>query len=105
MIQSEFSRNAASRLAVDGTLYVATDDVPYAHQINEVLEAESMLQNRYAPWPFLSEVAGRTPTGYEEQWRAEGRPMHFFAYCRSPRGSSAADQAPTRFERLQTVQR
>jgi len=80
VIQPAFIRDAAMRLAVDGALYVATDDVPYAHQINEVLEAEAMLENRYAPWPFLPEVAGRTRTGYEEQWRAEGRPMHFFAY-------------------------
>ena len=82
VIQQAFVRDAATRLAADGALYIATDDVPYAHQINEVLEAEAMLENRYAPWPFLAEVAGRTRTGYEEQWRAEGRPMHFFAYGR-----------------------
>jgi tRNA (guanine-N7-)-methyltransferase len=80
VIQSEFVSEATSVLRPGGTLYIATDDVPYAHQINEVLSAEPGLGNAYAPWPFLAEVPGRIPTGYEEQWRAVGRPMHFFAH-------------------------
>lgn len=96
VLQPDFAADAASRLAEEGTLYVATDDVPYAHQINEVLSGESQLVNRYAPWPFLPEVAGRERTGYEIQWRAEGRPMHFFAYGRRSRldtESSSQDRA------------
>jgi tRNA (guanine-N7-)-methyltransferase len=85
LIQSEFVGRVADLLAGarggrGGTLFVATDDVPYAHQIDEVLAAEPQLVNRYAPWPFLPEVPGRMQTGYEEQWRAEGRPLHFFEY-------------------------
>lgn len=80
LLQPAFVRDAALALAAEGVLYVATDDVPYAHQMNEVLEGESRLENAYAPWPFLSEVVGRMRTGYELQWREEGRPMHFFAY-------------------------
>jgi len=80
VIQPGFAGDAAIALKGSGTLFVATDDVPYAHQIDEVLSAEPRLANCYAPWPFLPEVEGRTRTGYEEQWRAEGRPMHFFAY-------------------------
>jgi tRNA (guanine-N7-)-methyltransferase len=83
VIQSPFVGEAARRLAPDGALYVATDDVPYAHQMNDVLEGESSLQNRYAPWPFLPEVSGRVQTGYEIQWLAAGRPMHFFSYGRN----------------------
>jgi tRNA (guanine-N7-)-methyltransferase len=105
VIQPAFIRDAATRLAVDGAVYVATDDVPYAHQINEVLEAEPLLENRFAPWPFLPEVAGRTRTGYEEQWRAEGRPMHFFAYGRAEARSDARtrDRSDARSARPQGV--
>ncbi len=89
LIQPGFVADAARRLEPGGVLYVATDDVPYAHQIDEVLRGEPVLVNRYAPWPFLPEVSGRMRTGYEEQWRAEGRPLHFFAYVRG-----AADEIP-----------
>lgn len=80
VIQKGFVGDAAVALAADGHLHVATDDVPYAHQMDEVLSAEPRLENAYAPWAFHSEVEGRGQTGYEEQWRAEGRPMHFFSY-------------------------
>ena len=73
-------REIGERLAPQAALHLATDDVPYAHQMNEVLTDEPALENVNAPWPFVSEVTGRMRTGYEEQWRAEGRPMHFFAY-------------------------
>ena len=86
VIRTGFVADAARALAAGGRLQIATDDVPYAHQIDEVLSAESALANVHAPWPFVSEVEGRTRTGYEEQWRAEGRPMHFFTYA--PAGGS-----------------
>ena len=88
VLQPAFVADAASRLMPGGMLYVATDDVPYAHQIDEVLAGEPSLTNRYAPWPFLPEVEDRLRTGYEEQWRAAGRPLHFFAYARVGGGSS-----------------
>ena len=80
LIQAPFVADLARALRPGGHLFVATDDVPYAHQIDEVLAGEERLENEYAPWPFLAEVSGRMQTGYEEQWRAEGRPLHFFAY-------------------------
>lgn len=86
LIQPAFTALAARALAPDGTLFVATDDVPYAHQIDEALAGEKGLSNRYAPLAFLPEVPGRTTTGYEAQWRAEGRPLHFFAYGASGEG-------------------
>jgi len=89
VIQPAFVAAAAAALGPGGHLYVATDDVPYAHQMDEVLGAEPALQNAYAPWPFVGEVKGRRQTGYEAQWRDEGRPMHFFAYQR--RGGEASD--------------
>lgn len=90
VIQASFAESAARALAPQGTLYVATDDVPYAHQINEVLSTCEVLENHYTPWPFLPEVESRMRTGYEEEWRAEGRPMHFFAYGPRSRAAQAA---------------
>jgi hypothetical protein len=58
--------------------------VRYAHQIDCVLAGEKTLFNRYAPWPYLPEVPGRMTTGYEAQWRAADRPLHFFAYGTTP---------------------
>ncbi|MFK7898407.1 MAG: tRNA (guanosine(46)-N7)-methyltransferase TrmB [Myxococcota bacterium] len=81
VIQPRFVADVAEVLAEGGRLYIATDDVPYAHQMNHVLREQDALRNCYAPWPFLPEVEDRMQTGYEEQWRAEGRPMHFFAYA------------------------
>lgn len=95
VIQPGFVAEIATLLADDGTLYVATDDVPYAHQIDEVLSGEPQLLNHYAPWPFLPEVPGRRRTGYEEQWRAEGRPLHFFAYGPRTPGSVATQTVAT----------
>lgn len=80
LVKPAFAALAARALAPGGTLFVATDDVPYAHQIDEALAGEKGLENRYAPLAFLPEVPGRMTTGYEAQWRAEGRPLHFFAY-------------------------
>jgi len=80
LISPSFVARAARALAPGGSLFVATDDVPYAHQIDESLAGEKSLENRYAPLAFLPEVPGRMRTGYEAQWRAESRPLHFFAY-------------------------
>jgi tRNA (guanine-N7-)-methyltransferase len=88
VIQPSFVTDAARALGTGGMLYVATDDVHYAHQIGEVLAAEKTLFNQYAPWPFLNDVPGRACTGYEAQWRAVGRPLHFFAYSTSAREES-----------------
>lgn len=80
LVGPAFAALAARALAPGGILFVATDDVPYAHQIDEALAGEKALANCYAPLAFLPEVGGRMTTGYEAQWRAEARPLHFFAY-------------------------
>lgn len=92
VIQRNFVGDAAVALASNGHFYVATDDVPYAHQMNEVFSAEPRLENAYAPWPFLSEVPGRGQTGYEEQWRAAGRPMHFFSHRSRGAGNGTTNE-------------
>lgn len=95
LIQPPFVRAAAERLKPGGVLHVATDDVPYAQQIDEVLRGESALLNLNAPDAWVDEIAGRPRTGYEEDWRAQGRPLHFFEYARPVEAAgSAPDSGP-----------
>jgi tRNA (guanine-N7-)-methyltransferase len=82
LVQPPLVAAIADRLACGGLLHVATDDVPYAEHIDAVLAAEPQLANDFAPERWLPEVEGRMPTAYELEWRAEGRPLHFFAYRR-----------------------
>ena len=79
LVQAPLVAAIADRLVPGGRLHVATDDVPYAEHIDAVLAAEPHLENAFAPLRWLPEVEGRTPTAYELEWRAEGRPLHFFA--------------------------
>jgi tRNA (guanine-N7-)-methyltransferase len=82
MLQPGFVRELALRLVPGGALEVATDDVPYAEWIDAALAGEPLLENRLAPEAFAREVPGRKATAYELEWRAEGRPLHFFRYRR-----------------------
>ncbi len=82
LVQPAFVRSVAEALKPGGVLHIATDDVPYAEQIDEVMRGESMLLNLHLPERWLDEVEGRPTTGYEAEWRAEGRPLHFFDYAR-----------------------
>jgi tRNA (guanine-N7-)-methyltransferase len=81
LIQPELAALLARRLVPQGALRVATDDVAYAEWIDAVLRAEPALENRLAS-PFVREEPDRTPTAYELEWRAQGRPLHFFSYSR-----------------------
>ena len=81
LIQPELAALLARRLVPRGALRVATDDVAYAEWIDAVLRAEPALENRLAS-PFVREEPDRTPTAYELEWRAQGRPLHFFRYSR-----------------------
>jgi tRNA (guanine-N7-)-methyltransferase len=82
LIQSPFIRSVAQALEPAGVVHIATDDVPYSEQIDDVLSGEPLLENLHAPRPFASEVPGRPATSYEMGWREEGRPLHFFDYRR-----------------------
>jgi tRNA (guanine-N7-)-methyltransferase len=84
IVQPEFVSQMASRLVDGGVVQVATDDRTYAEEIDRVLAAEPLLRNMHAS-PWISEVEGRLETSYETAWRAQGRPLHFFAYERLPR--------------------
>ena len=80
LVQPALVASIADRLVAGGALHVATDDVPYAEHIDAVLGAEPRLENAFAPARWLAEVPGRLPTAYELEWRAEGRPLHFWCY-------------------------
>ncbi len=84
LVQPTLVARLADRLVPGGQLHVATDDVPYAEHIDACLRGEPALENAYAPHAWLSEVPGRKPTRYELEWRAEGRPLHFWCYRRPP---------------------
>jgi tRNA (guanine-N7-)-methyltransferase len=82
LIQPRLVALLAKRLIPGGSLYVATDHEGYAEQIDAVLAAEPQLDNVYAPDAWRSQVSERLPTAYELEWRAEGRPLHFWHYRR-----------------------
>ncbi len=86
LLQPALVRELALRLAPGGELHAATDHVEYAEAIHGVLAGEALLENAAAPAPWLPEVPGRKPTAYELEWRAEGRPLHFFEYRRKAEG-------------------
>lgn len=88
LVQRPLVAALAERLVPGGLLHVATDDVRYAEHIDAVLAQEPRLENAWAPARWLAEVPGRPATAYEQAWRAEGRPLHFWAYRR--RGGPAA---------------
>ncbi len=82
LVQPALVRRLCWALVPGGTVEVATDDVPYAEHIDAVLRAEPALENVFAPDPWRGEVPGRRPTAYELEWRALGRPLHFWRYRR-----------------------
>ncbi len=89
LIQPPFLRRLALRLRPEGLLHLATDHVGYAEAIDAALRGEPLLENVFGPEPFLREVSGRLPTAYELEWRAEGRPLHFWCYRRTAAEPSA----------------
>jgi tRNA (guanine-N7-)-methyltransferase len=82
LVQAPLVAAIADRLVPGGLLHVATDDVPYAEHIDAVLAAEPRLENAFTPARWLAEVPGRMQTAYEREWRAEGRPLHFWSFRR-----------------------
>jgi tRNA (guanine-N7-)-methyltransferase len=72
----------ARALVPGGRLHVATDHEGYAAWIAAVLAAEPALENACAPEPFSRTPPERPETRYEAEFRAEGRPLHYFEYRR-----------------------
>lgn len=94
LVRPAFVRALARSLAPGGALHVATDHPDYACVIDQSLAWEPRLENAFAPDRFRRSVPDRLPTAYELEWRAEGRPLHFWSYrCRrepAPAAEAAA---------------
>jgi tRNA (guanine-N7-)-methyltransferase len=90
LLQPKLAELLARRLVPDGLLHVATDHPDYAEWIDGVLCGVCPLENCYAPDRYRREVPGRPPTAYELEWRALGRPLHYFEYRRRHAPSEAA---------------
>lgn len=82
LIQRALIGGLCEALRTGATIEVATDDVPYAEHIDATLRGEARLMNAFAPDRWRAEVADRLPTAYELEWRAEGRPLHFWSYVK-----------------------
>ena len=82
LIQPAIVSQLRACLVPGGGLHVATDHPGYAEAIDLCLAAEPGFENAFAPAPFRREVPGHTPTAYELEWRALGRPLHFFEFRR-----------------------
>ena len=82
LLSEEFFRIAARKLRPGGTLFAATDDVPYALQAGEAFAAVPSLESLHPGRPFMCESPHPVRTRYEIKWAAEGRPLHYFAYRR-----------------------
>ncbi|WP_245645417.1 tRNA (guanosine(46)-N7)-methyltransferase TrmB [Pseudonocardia acaciae] len=77
LIQPEFVALAASRLAPDGVLHLATDWTHYADQMRAVCDAEPTLRGGTVPRPDW-----RPLTKFERRARAEGREVRDLLYRR-----------------------
>lgn len=94
LIQPAFVRELVRCLAPGGRIEVATDHEGYAEHVHAVLSAEPRLRNLHAPDAFRREAHERPCTGYELEWRAQGRSFHFFSYGKLSgvdRGSSSGE--------------
>jgi tRNA (guanine-N7-)-methyltransferase len=78
IVQPEFTKLVASRLAPGGTFHLATDWEHYADQMLEVVSAEPALRNRYADEPggWAPRPAWRPVTKFENRAHDEGRVCH-----------------------------
>jgi tRNA (guanine-N7-)-methyltransferase len=94
LVQAPFIADLAARVVVGGEINLATDDAPYAQQMAEVLAAEPLLENAYAPEPFRLDSRGRTPTAYEREWKQLGRTCHYFSYRRIAKEPTEGAAAP-----------
>jgi tRNA (guanine-N7-)-methyltransferase len=82
LIQPEFAALAASRLRAGGWLRLATDWMPYALHIGQVLSACPLLV--LVPDAELAQGAGRAATRFERRGLRLGHPVQDIVYRRQP---------------------
>ena len=94
LIQPGFVALAASRLAPDGLLHLATDWAPYAEWIVEVLAGEERLQNLGEP--FVPAPAWRPQTHFERRGARRGHAIFDLLYRKRPNLAGTLDAAKRR---------
>ncbi|HXV37180.1 MAG TPA: tRNA (guanosine(46)-N7)-methyltransferase TrmB [Myxococcota bacterium] len=83
LLEPGFVSELARRLAVGGSLQIATDDPDYAQQIRLALALEPLLENEHAPVPHVGARPELPPTRFQLAWAAEGRACFFFHHRRA----------------------
>ncbi len=85
LIQKPFVRLLVSKLVDGGAIELRTDDFDYRDQMVEVLDSEPGLVNMLGSGFALEPLDPDThiPTLFEEKFRRDGRPIHYFYYTKS----------------------
>ena len=84
LIQPAFVHLAAERLAPGGVMHLATDWLPYAEHMLEVLSAEGLLQNLGGPDGFAPRPAWRPETHFERRGLRLGHGVRDLLFERRP---------------------
>jgi tRNA (guanine-N7-)-methyltransferase len=82
LVQPEFARLVASRLAPGGVLRLATDWADYAAQMRATLDAEPLLANQAGSAGFVPRPPERAPTRFEQRGARLGHDVFDLAYRR-----------------------
>lgn len=90
LVNAEFAELAASRLVPGGTLQLATDWVPYAEWMREILNASPDLRNRATDGQYVPRLPGRIRTRFEARGERLGHEVRDLCYERITRASRAS---------------
>lgn len=82
IVQPAFLDLVASRLKVGGVLRLATDWVPYAEQMLELLALNPLYHNLAAPGPYMPRYAERSLTRFERRGQRLGHEVRDLAFQR-----------------------
>jgi tRNA (guanine-N7-)-methyltransferase len=82
LVQPEFVRLAADKLAIGGRLILATDWAPYAQHMLEALATEPRLENLSADGRFVPRPASRPITRFEARGERLGHAVFDLAFVR-----------------------
>lgn len=89
LIQPPFARLLARKLAPGGLLHLATDWVPYAEHMREVLDATAGLENRSPTGDWVDRPEWRPDTKYEARGERLGHETRDLLYARMDPSSEA----------------
>lgn len=84
LLQPEFAKLIAGKLAADGRLHLATDWQDYAEQMWDVLDATPGLRNRAGPRGHVPRPDWRPQTHFETRGQRLGHGVRDLLYDRAP---------------------